>query len=68
MTRRVLVEERVEEERPGLADTRLVRDQRELTEPIGVLVRRKLAADEVRPLLGVDPHDPAVLEGELEPT
>src|SRR5205823_6707815 len=68
VTGRVLVEERVEEKRPGLADTRLVRDQRELTEPIGVLVRRKLAADEVRPLLRVDPDDPAVLEGELEPT
>jgi hypothetical protein len=67
MTGRVLVEERVEEEGPGLADTRLARDERDLAEPVGVLVRRELAADEVRPLLGLDLDDPSVLEGELEP-
>ena len=44
---RVLVEERVEEERPGLADARLARDERDLAEPVGVLVRRDLAAHEI---------------------
>ena len=37
VARRVLVEERVVEERPGLAHARLARHERELAEPVGVL-------------------------------
>src|SRR5207253_9248296 len=66
VTGRVLVEERVEEERPGLADPRLVRDERKLPEAIGVLDGVDLAPDEICPLLRVDGDDPSVLERELE--
>ena len=38
----------------------------ELAEPVGVLDRREMAADEVRAALGLDLDDPPVLERELE--
>ena len=62
VARRVLVEERVVEERPGLADARLAGDERELAEPVGVLDARDLRPDELRAGLGIDVDDPPVLE------
>src|SRR5215471_5042830 len=66
VTGRVLVEEGVVEERVGLADPRLAGDESELAEPVGVLHRRELAANEICTLLGIDPDDAAGLERELE--
>jgi hypothetical protein len=66
VTRRVLVEQRVVEERPGLADARLLRHERELAEPVGVLDRRELAADESPRRSRPRPDDSPVLERELE--
>src|SRR4051794_17971003 len=64
----VLVEQRAVEEGARLADPRLLRDERELAEPVGVLDVREVAADDVGARLGVDLHDPAVLEAEFEAT
>ena len=47
MTARVLVEERVEERRPDLADTRRAVDERDLAEIRRALVGRELALDDV---------------------
>src|SRR4051812_6563526 len=68
VTRGVLVEQRVVEELPRLAHARLLRDERELAEPIGVLDPGEVAADDVRAALGLDSDDPPVLECELELT
>src|SRR5438067_8739705 len=64
----VFVEQRAVEEGARLADTRLLRDERELAKPVGVLDVREVAADDVGARLGVDVHDPALLEAEFEAT
>src|SRR5262245_61584362 len=64
----VLVEQRVVEERARLADTRVLRHERELAEAVGILDVRVMAADHVRTRLGVYVDDPPVLEHELEAT
>ena len=63
---RVLVEERVVEERARLADARLARHERDLAEPVGVLDRLEVAADELRTALRLDAHGSTVLERQLQ--
>ena len=64
---RVLVEERVVEDDPGLADARGVVDQRDLAEPAGALVERDLGPHELLALLGPRLDDLAAGQPQLEP-
>jgi hypothetical protein len=67
VTGRVLVEERAVEERVRATHARLARHEGHLAEPVGVLDRLELAADDVGPRLGVDVDDLSALERQLEP-
>src|SRR3954447_13254112 len=64
---RVLVEKRVVEERSRLAHAGFVSNERGLTQPVGVLDRREMAADEVRAGLCLHADCAPVFEGQLEP-
>ena len=64
--RRVLVEQRVEEDRLELADAAVAVDERDLAQADGALVARGVAAQDVGALVGVDAHGAAVAELDLE--
>ena len=67
MACRVLVEEPVEVDDPGLPDPRLAVDERDLAEVRRPVVGRQLAAHDVGAGLGLDVDDPTALEPQLEP-
>ena len=66
VARRVLVEERVVEETPGLRDRRAVRHQRELAEPRRAGIHRHQRAQHRLAALGGDLDDAPVDEGQLK--
>src|SRR5207302_5910701 len=66
VTGRVLVVERVVEDRSRLADARFLRHERALAEPVGIFDRLELAADEVRTALRLDADGSALLERQLQ--
>ena len=66
MARRVLVEQRVVEDEPGLADARGPVDEGDLAETRRALVARDVGADQVSALVGVDLDRAAALERDAE--
>jgi hypothetical protein len=67
VARRVLVEQRLVEDPPGLSNARRAVDQRDLAEIRSVVVACELALDHARPFVGAHADDAAVLEPHLEP-
>ena len=66
VARRVLVEERVQEDEPGSADPRVAVDEGDLAEHRGAVVGAHLLADDVDPELASTVDDAAALEAQLE--
>ena len=66
VARGVLVEQRVEERRPGGPDAPLAVDERDLAEARGALVLAGVAAQHVGVLAGVDAHRAPARELDLE--
>src|SRR5439155_7219987 len=66
VTRRVLVEQRVEEHPAGLADATFAVDERDLAEPIAVLVALDPRAQGAGALVGVDLDGPPSLEPDAQ--
>src|SRR5205823_4926930 len=66
VTRRVLVEERVEEDDPGLAHPRRPVDERDLAERVRALVPLHVGLDHAGALARPDVDDPAAVEANLE--
>ena len=64
--RGVLVEERVVEDEPGLADARGPVDERDLAEPRRAVVGRDVRPDQLLALVGVDLDGAAALEADPE--